>query len=236
MLISLSNNFVFIRAPKTGSTSALFYFLNSGLYEDKIDLVALENPFTSWVQMKEHFEKYSESYIEKAKSITGPPKSIAVQVDVHVSYKTLVGKEYIKAGMPCYSMIRNPIDRLCSIYFYEQNIQKTLGYPPLNNDLNEFCYLACFVGGDLKPTYAKLQQNTYFPDHAKLWNIENLHEHAVADITALGGKVGNRIHVRKTSQKPKDYKSLLSHEVIQMIELKYLKDFELWEKAYAVYN
>ena len=58
----------------------------------------------------------------------------------------------------------------------------------------------------------------------------------MADITAIGGKVPERIHVRDNHLRPKDYKSLLSHEVIQMMELKYAQDFVLWEKAYAVYN
>ena len=235
MLICRSNNFVFIRNPKASSTSALFYFLNSGLYDKSKDTVEVETPFSSWVEMEKHFKRHSKDYIEKAFLLFKNSHS-QNSVNVHSSYEELVGKGLIKDNMPCYSVIRNPVDRLCSIYCYEQKRSQALRVEKIDEALNEFCYSACIKGEKIDPEYSKKLQSSYFPDHAKLWNTENLHEYAVADITALGGKVDNRIHVRKTSQEPKDYKSLLSHEVVQMIELKYAQDFVLWEKAYAVYN
>lgn len=235
MLISRTNNFVFIRVPKTGSTSALFYFLNSGLYDSSKDTVALDGNFYSWKQMQEYFVNYPEDYLEKSRQV---PHLDLVGVDrkVHSTYAELIKNGKIKDKTPCYSVIRNPVSWLCSIYFYTQKQRKVSGLEPVNVDVNEFCYSACIVGEEVDPDYAKLPQCYYIPDHAKLWNTENLHEHAVADITAMGGVVGNRIHVRKTHSTPKDYQALLSHEVIQMMEVKYLKDFELWEKAYARCN
>lgn len=235
MFISRANNFVFIRIPKTGSTSALFYFLNAGLYESSKDIVALEGNFYSWEQMQKCFVDYPEDYLEKARQA---PRLDLVGVDrkVHSTYLELVKNGRIKDKMPCYSVIRNPVSRLCSMYFYAQKQRKISGLEPINIDVNEFCYSACIVGEKVDPDYAKLPQCHYIPDHAKLWNTENLHEHAVADITAMGGVVRNPIHVRKTHSTPKDYQTLLSHEVIQMMELKYAQDFVLWEKAYAVYN
>lgn len=235
MFISRSNNFVFIRIPKTGSTSALFYFLNSGLYEPSTDTVALEGNFYSWKQMQECFVDYPEDYLERAAQIPSLGL-VGVNRQVHASYSELVKHKKIDKQTPCYSVVRNPIDRLCSIYFYTKKQKEVTGSAAVNKDINEFCYSACIAGEETDPSYAKQLQCLYVPDHAKLWNIENLHEHAVTDITALGGRVDNRIHIRKTNPKPVDYQALLSPEVLQMIELKYAQDFVLWEKAYAVYN
>lgn len=232
MFICNSNNFVFIRVPKTGSTTALFYFLNSGLYDENKDKVVIEQPFSSWSEMEKHFTEHPDNYIEAAITLFKDRRP-TTHFDVHASYSELIGQGTASKDTPCYSVIRNPIDWLGSIYYYEKKMAHA---DASKKDLNEFCYATCIKGEAVSPKHAKRLQSSYFPEHAKLWNTESLHEHAVTDIMALGGKVGNRIHVRKTSQEPKDYKSLLSHEVIQLIELKYLKDFELWEKAYAVYN
>lgn len=235
MLICRSNNFVFIRNPKASSTSALFYFLNSGLYDKSKDTVEVETPFSSWVEMEKHFNRHSKDYLEEALLLFKKSHS-KNSVGVHSSYEELVGGGWIKDNMPCYSVIRNPIDRLCSIYYYEQKRRRALGVERIDEDLNGFCHSACLKGEEIDPEYSKKLQSSYFPEHAKLWNTENIHEHAVADITALGGKVDNKIHVRKTSPDPVDYQALLSHEVVQIIEMKYAQDFMLWEKAYAVYN
>ena len=235
MFISCSNNFVFIRIPKTGSTSALFYFLNSGLYDSSKDTVALEGNFYSWEQMQKCFVDHPEDYLERAAQIPSLGL-VGINRQVHASYSEPVKNEKIKDKTPCYSVVRNPIDRLCSIYFYNKKQKEVTGSTAVNKDINEFCYSACIAGEETDPSYAKRLQCSYVPDHAKLWNTENLHEHAVADITALGGKVGHPIHVRKTNPDPIDYQALSSPEVLQMIELKYAQDFVLWEKAYAVYN
>jgi len=232
MLISNSNNFVFIRVPKTGSTSALFYFLNSGLYDESKDNLVIEQPFISWSEMEKHFTEYPDNYIEAAMPLLRERRLLTYS-DVHASYSELIGQGKASKDTPCYSVIRNPIDWLSSIYYYEKKMAHA---DAIKKDLNEFCYAACIKGESVSPKHAKRLQSSYFPEHAKLWNTENLHEHAVNDITALGGKVDKKIYVRKTHSTPKDYQSLISQEVIQMIELKYLKDFELWEKAYAVYN
>ncbi len=235
MFISRSNNFVFIRVPKTGSTSALFYFLSSGLYDSSKDTVALEGNFYSWEQMQKCFVDHPKDYLEKARQVPFMDL-VGINREVHSSYSELVKEGKVDKGMPCYSVVRNPIDRLCSIYFYKNKQGDVAGKAPETENVNEFCYKACIKGEKLDPEHSSNLQSSYFPDHTKLWNIENLHEHAVADITALGGKVGHPIHVRKTNPDPIDYQALLSHEVVQMIELKYAQDFVLWEKAYAVYN
>jgi len=230
MLISNSNNFVFIRVEKTASTSGLFYFLNSNLYNPEKDLVELDGAFNSWQQMEKHFDDYPVNYIEQA--LLMPIPNNFIPRNVHCSFSDLVSQKKISQDMPCFATIRNPIDRLCSSYFYER---KKFNQSVLNLDINEFCYRACLKDQKEIPRYAGKLQSSYYPEHTKLWNTENLHDHAVNDIKSLGGKVNKNIHVRLTEAKT-NYEESLSSDVIDTIMIKYAKDFSLWEKAYAVYN
>lgn len=228
-----------MRVPKTGSTSGLFYFLKSGLYNPETDLYAVESPYYDWYEMYKHFKNAESNYLEPIPDdINCKPNQI--NRCVHISFKQLSEQiPEVDNSYSCYTGIRNPIDRICSVYFYEQKRRHHKNMPREHfnyEDVNEFCYTACLSDAPEKLKAVTRLQTSYFPEHARLWNTENFHEHAVADITALGGKVPERIHVRDNHLRPKDYKSLLSHEVIQMMELKYAQDFVLWEKAYAVYN
>tara|TARA_R100000951_G_scaffold18306_3_gene14673 strand:+ start:2253 stop:2945 length:693 start_codon:yes stop_codon:yes gene_type:complete len=230
MLISNSNNFVFIRVEKTASTSGLFYFLNSNLYNPEKDLVELDGVFNSWEHMEKHFYDYPVNYLEQAALM--PMPNYFIPRNVHYSFRDLVSQKKINQDMPCFATIRNPIDRLCSSYFYER---KKLNESVLNLDINEFCYRACLKDQKEIPKYAGKLQSSYYPEHTKLWNTENLHDHAVNDIKLLGGKVDKNIHVRSTGAEI-NYQESLSNDVIDTIMIKYAKDFDLWEKAYAVYN
>ena len=80
-------------------------------------------------------------------------------------------------------------------------------------------------------------QCDYFPDHAELFNTENLHEHVSKYILERGGKVDGRIEMRKNPDNKLDvFLAELTPDRKQDILDTYAKDFELWEKAYAVYN
>ena len=239
MLISRSNKFIYIRVPKTGSTSGLFYFLKSGLYDPKTDVYALDEPFYDWESMYSHFKRKGSDYLEGIKNFT-PLPGVRINRCVHISFDGIVEQvPDIDNSYACYSVVREPIDRICSMYFYEMK-RRLHDHKPAEHfnyaDVNEFCYQACLPDAPEKLKWATRAQNSYFPEHAKLWNTENFHEHAVADITALGGKVPDKIHFRDNNIRPGNYKELLSQEVIEIMQSKYAKDYELWENAYAVYN
>ena len=240
MFISKRKKIIYVRVPKTGSTSGLFYFMESGLYEPGLDLYAVEEPFHDWQEMYKHFLSSGADYLKKIPEEINTTYNPNINRCVHISFNQMKDQiEWVDNSFDCYAGIRNPIDRICSVYFYEQKRRDSQNMPREHfnyQDVNEFCYTACLSDAPEKLKAFTRLQTSYFPEHARLWNTENFHEHAVADITALGGKVPERIHVRDNDIKPKDYKALLSHEVIQMMELKYAQDFVLWEKAYAVYN
>ena len=105
MLISNSNNFVFIRVEKTASTSGLFYFLNSNLYDPEKDLIELDGAFNSWQQMEKHFDDYPINYIEQA--LLMPIPNNFIPRNVHCSFSDLVSQKKISQDMPCFATIRN---------------------------------------------------------------------------------------------------------------------------------
>ncbi len=240
MFLSRNKKFVFVRVPKTASTSGLFYFMRSGLYDSSVDLYAVDEPFHDWKDMERYFETLGSDYLSYMPEEVNCEPNPNINRCVHISYNQIISQlQDIDNSYACYSGIRNPIDRLCSVYYEELKNRAEDNWTRdfiTQKDVNEFCYDACLSSSPEKLKAITRLQTSYFPGHARLWNTENFHEHAVRDIEALGGKVTKRIHVRDNNLKPKDYQALLSHEVVQMIELKYAQDFVLWEKAYAVYN
>lgn len=247
MIIFRSKKFVYVRVPKTASTSGLFYFMESGLYNPDTDVHFVDFPFSDWNELYESFKRKDEDYMVpvrlKIMARDFPEnKGEPLYKNVHMTFdqmtKTFEDVNYL---YDCYAGVRNPIDRMCSNYFYEK---KTVldGFDSVvksyisDKDLNTFCYETCSEDAPEEVKLLNMPQCCYFPPHANLWNIENFHEHATNSIRSLGGEVSDKIHVRKNNLKPKNYKDFLSKEVVDRIKEKYEQDFLMWENAYAVYN
>ena len=219
MIVSYSNNFVVVRPAKTGSTSLVLYFLNSGLVELKEDLYTVEGDLA-------HLHSAG---MENASGIFLPENPY------HVKFSTLVEKNLVQEQTPCVSTIRNPLNRLSSAYYHikttnagkpYQYANPNIFWDALKNKENGFG-----IGEISRP------QADYFPEHAELFNTENLHEHVSKYILERGGKVDGRIEMRKNPDNKLDvFLAELTPDRKQDILDTYAKDFELWEKAYAVYN
>lgn len=169
---------------------------------------------------------------------------------MHRTFDDLRATGAVQADMPCVGTIRNPLERFASLFYYVKsrrnlNIAANKG-KKRSNDL----YSSVHTGNpnsiwdyaksnwEKAPTYAAVKpQSTYFPAHAELFNTENLHQHVSKYILERGGKVDGRIEMRKNPDKKLDvFLAELTPDRKQDILDTYAKDFELWEKAYAVYN
>ena len=142
----------------------------------------------------------------------------------HITFEELYNKKLVVSDMPCVSTIRNPIERVSSHYYYKKSIGAASSKygPNLYWDYNKTGFPP---------------QSSYFPPHAELFNTENLHEHVSKYILERGGKVDGRIEMRKNPDNKLDvFLAELTPDRKQDILDTYAKDFELWEKAYAVYN
>lgn len=232
MIISNSNNFLVIRPPKTGSTSLVFYFFKSGLVQEQ-DIYAIDGPFGNWKDLEACLNKYGEDF-SHAPRLAKKDSEIK---NVHVAFDELVEKNLIAKTMPCVATIRNPIERFCSAFYFVRHMFKTSVDNTPYSSPNDFWDALKSKKPRMGVKILSMPQCDYFPDHAELFNTENLHEHVSKYILERGGKVDGRIEMRKNPDNKLDvFLAELTPDRKQDILDTYAKDFELWEKAYAVYN
>ena len=232
MIICTSNNFVAIRPPKTGSTSLIYYFFKSGLVNEK-DPYAIDGVFTTWESFEAYYKKYGEDFSHAPKLIKKPGEI----KNVHITFDELVEKNLITETMPCVATIRHPIERFSSAFYFVRARYKTsFGSTPYS-DPNAFWDALKDKEGRMVIKVLSRPQCDYFPEHTELFNTENLHEHVSKYILGRGGKVDGRIEMRKNPDNKLDvFLAELTPDRKQDILDTYAHDFELWEKAYAVYN
>lgn len=205
-----------VSPTKTGTTSLALYFVNSGLLDSERDLYVIQ---------PDMLNKVNKKYRYKAFSIEDP----------HRTFDDLRAKGAVQANMPCVSTIRNPLERFSSWYNFNRKMHLGhLGFIPkkFSDPNSHWDYIKEEVTlADLLP------QNNYFPDHAELFNTENLHEHANKYILENGGNAQPYIKLRENLDNNLDkFLAELTPKRQQEVLYAYEKDFKLWEKAYAVYN
>ena len=219
MIISYSNNFVVIRPPKTGSTSLSFYFLASGLVDAEKDFYVIDKDFLC---------KAPDKY-----------KQAGRHGSLHRTFDDLRANGAVPSEMPCVSTIRNPLERLSSSFNFlrAMHLKHDNRIPEEYSGPNVFWDAVKNKGAGFAVKGISRPQTDYSPDHAELFNTENLHEHVSKYILERGGKVDGRIEMRKNPDNKLDvFLAELTPDRKQDILDTYAKDFELWEKAYAVYN
>ena len=250
MIICNSNNFAVTRAQKTGGTSLEMYILESGLVDYEKDEYTLEGGFANW----EEFKAYSEQH-ENLKYSDLPEELYGDSLfDAQKTFFSLVEQGKISENFPCIGGIRHPLEWLASLFYYANVRRKIVA----NKHLKE---TGAFTSTDIEiakhfsePNASwdfvfemqwhtqHIQENlkaqtSYYPDHARLFNIENIHEHVSAFIAEKGGiSPSKKIEIRKSENDPTYYLSNLSDDRKQRALEIYEKDLIAWEKAYAVYN
>lgn len=251
MIISYSNNFVMIRTPRAAGTSLAFYLFRSGLVDPKTDVYKVEGSFSSW----QEFDQFISTEGLEFANLPYNLKSLELMAPVRRTFDDLRAKSAIEPDMPCIATIRNPIERMASGYAYickdvERAVKELNGVigPGLQELVDKvvpnvnmyFDYVMEHFNG-AKSKHKWYRQSHYFPDHAQLFNIENLHEHASRFISEKGGVVSDPIGLRRNPDifTPDQTESIfadLTADRRQKILDTFEKDFVLWEKAYAVYN
>ena len=252
MIISYSKNFVVIRTPRTGSTSLAFYFFKSGLIDPQKDVYKLEGSFASWQEFEQYFSTGGVEFANLPKEL----KSVESLAPSKRTFSDLVAKSAISPDMPCVGSIRNPLERVASAYAYICNDTTArlgsksngviaspmwLDLQEAITDINKFWDFIFEHLHGAKEVHKWYRYSDYFPEHAEVFNIENIHEHASKFISDRGGVVSERIELRKnpdvfTPDQTETILADLTADRRQQILDTFAKDFELWEKAYAVYN
>lgn len=250
MIICNSKNFAVTRAPKTGGTSLVLYMLESGLVDTEKDTYELEGGFATWQEFKEYSDAHNNlDYSEIPENLWGQHSLGESQI----TFDELVSQGRVSPDMPCIGSVRNPLDWLASLYYYanlrrkltattnlrkhgsytERDLQMAIKIKEPNSSF-DFVFDEMWEQGTVKQSLRA--QTDYYPDHAKLFNIENIHEHATDFITSKGGAVIDRIEMRKSDHDSEYYVQSLTADRKQRALDMYEKDLVLWENAYAVYN
>ena len=251
MIISYSNNFVFIRTPRAAGTSMAFYLFKSGLIDPKTDIYKVEGSFSTC----EDFDQFISTDGLEFANLPRELKSLEKMAAVRRTFDDLRAKSAIQADMPCIATIRNPIERMASGYAYicrdtqraiddnhgaiTSGVQWLIDNVTPNVNMYWDTALAHYNGS--QPMHKWYTQSHYFPDHAEVFNIENLHQHASKFISEKGGTVSEPIELRRNTdiftpdQTETVFADLTDDRRQAMTDL-FAKDFEIWEKSYAVYN
>ena len=247
MIICNSNNFAVTRAPKTGGVSLQMYFLESGLVNPETDSYRLEGSFDTWQEFKAYSDANENLLYRNLTDELHGYKSLR---NAQKTYAEIVEQGLADADMPWVGSIRHPLEWMGSLFYYatilrKLKIEKRGGiYNSLDTMMMnkvgmpdaawDFVFVERWddvdVQNSLKP------QSNYYPDHAQLFNFENINEHARAFIEEKGGSVLKEMNVRRSDNDNTWYLNNLSEDRKQKSLEIYAKDLELWEKAYAVYN
>jgi hypothetical protein len=212
MLVSKKHNFLFLKVPKTGSTSAVFYFLDSGLIDDD--------------------DLYGNKTAKKVKKLTAqvsPEMGNAVIKDEtaitrfsHQKYRNIITDHPFLSEYTSIATVRNPVDKMVSAALM---LSPNANEIELNRNI-EFMLSANGVFA--------IPQSEYVGEDTILWPTENLTSLIEPFILSKGGTVRGEWRCRANGAESR--RSMVSQENTNKIMDKYAKDFELWEKAYAVYN
>jgi len=250
MIICNSNNFAVTRAQKTGGASLEMYFLESGLVDTASDIYTLEGGFNTWEEFKAYSDAHDNlKYSELPRDLYG----YNYLKDAQKTYHEVVADGQAPADMPWVGAIRHPLHWLASLYYYA-NVRRKITASESLKKYGHYTQYDLLMAQKVSEPDASFDfvfderwedpdvvnslkaQTSYYPDHAQLFNIENIHEHATAFITTKGGTVTERIEVRKSDNDPTYYLENLSADRKQRALDIYAKDLEAWEAAYAVYN
>ena len=243
MIISYSNDFVFIRIPKCASTTCVvglydMGFVNesegdicTGIEGDKISKDDSVRDSINWP--KRHGGKtliplIDPNLVTHSSHVTDT--RVHRQHIWHSPYKKIVEVGLIDDGMPCVSTIRHPVSRFLSITGYLSSEFKQISSDPnetwdlFKNDYNVF--------GDYHDMF-KVPQNYYVCEGATLFNVENTYDWIEKFTKEKGYEYIQPQHCKNFKHKQKiPLTKGREKEIIDWFK----DDFLLWEQSYREFN
>lgn len=271
MIYSPKFDFVAIRTPKSGSTTMAIYLLDSGLLNvhrdnismpnlhkrfisetgdlvlDSLDpsqkIIEYENPY-AYTPFHTTFTPFNLALLRKRRERIEQSSSnpvMSLMHSSHIRYSAAVGSKEIPENTPCYSTIRNPLDRWLSLLniTYSKREIETEGVNEISLRLLEtMTEFRKKCNGELPKveqfpqgvtSFLYYPQHFYFSDTATLWPLEKLHECMLEFIIPKGGRVRGNWNVRQ--HKSRDRNVVLSIETQRKVNEYFEKDLELWEAS-----
>lgn len=218
----------------------LVYHSNPKSYQDAI----FNHPISSSVEFIRS-KTLRQAQIERTMTLregTGAKASNSLLYSNHIPYSKAVETNQIPEGTPCYSTIRNPVDRwlsLINITYGVEEIQSE-GINDMSLRLIETMntYRSSLTSEPAPPllllpeginSFLFRYQSYYISENTTLWPLENLHEHITSFIESKGGRVRDKWWPRYNKTRDRDVQ--LSTEVEQKINEYFTSDVALWESV-----
>lgn len=207
MLVSEQLKTLFLRIPKTGSTTAVFYLLDSGLISDQ--------------------DLYGNKTAKKAKRIVSQASAnmggiaikdeAAISNNSHRRHKDLILDYPFLKDYESIAVVRNPLTRIVSAALM---LQRDSGIEALNRNIDFLLR---------HRTILSVPQFEFIGESTTLWTTENLTETIESYVLEKGGIIREQWRCREN--KSCDYLSMLSDTNKDRIHEMYAKDFDLWQSA-----
>lgn len=211
MVVSKQQQTVFLRIPKTGSTSVAFYLLDSGLISD-------EDMFGNKTAKKAKRMVLESSPETSGYSIKDEP---TIANHSHRRHKDIIIDYPFLRDYKSIAVLRNPVSRIVSaatMFQKEQTVEQ----------LNKTVELLLSSRSILS-----VPQFEFIGEETILWTTESLKNSIENYILDNGGRVRGEWRCRSNGSA--DYMSMLSSDNLSKIKDVYAKDFELWRIA-SSYN
>lgn len=244
MIISYSNDFVFVRVPKCASTTCVVGLYDMGFVNESegdmcsgIEGSGDDGPESgrkpiNWPRGDSRVTTalLDHNMVTAGQHINNP--NVHRQHIWHSPYHKVVESGLVEEGMPCVSTIRHPVDRFVSITAYIGQFSKGEN---VETDPNKAWDR--FKSGDrvfaLWDDMFKLPQNYFVSDDAQLWNVENTYDWLKRFALEKGFEYNQPYHFKNNK---KNQKLGLSDKRQQEILDWFEDDYLLWEKAYREFN
>jgi len=205
LLLCKTHKFVYIRIPKTGSTSCALYLLHSGLIDDA-DICGNKDAGA----VKRMLRHQQNSEYQSAEIISNN-YGHAKHRDVLTDYPFC--KEYASIAT-----VRNPVDRVLSAGVMLSNKDKS---PEAIYRNIEFVLRSNII--------FSIEQSRFVSEDTILWPTEKMGAKVEEFILSRGGKIEKQWQALKTESGA--HADVIDHSLMSKIENRYSNDFDLWERA-----
>jgi hypothetical protein len=205
LLLCKTHKFVYIRIPKTGSSSCALYLLHSGLIEDT-DICG--NKDAGAVKAMLRHQQNSEY---QSAEIIGNNYGHAKHSEILIDYPFC--KEYVSIAT-----VRNPADRVLSAGVMLSSKDKS---PETIYRNIEFVLRSNMI--------FSIEQSRFVSEKTILWPTEKMGLKVEEFIASRGGKIEKHWQALKTGSG--EYADVIDQSLMNKIENRYSNDFDLWERA-----
>lgn len=227
MIVSYNHDFCFVRIPKCGSTTCSVSIYDSGILEEDDICAEIEHSEGSETYRKPINWTVNERLLDLHLVHGGYYNDDVASVPQfvrHAPFHTMLRAGLVDEQMPCYAVMRNPLDRFFSIAEFigtKHDVPK---------DINE-TWDKYYDGEDVFYQYSMMMrrpQHYWLGNENTVWNIEHLDYWLKSFIEERGGKYVAR-HDKK-NDRYREHQWMTKDRQFQLLDL-FEEDLVLWEES-----